>query len=440
MSATHQQGMSLYNNRVLQPYVPQKGEGLNAMPVAITPLNIRPFTNKDYTNNYQTGPMLPRPIKHYRKGRAFNYPVSVAVTGDDGATTYDIVDANRGVRSTGGATLVKQTIDNPGAFSVIQNPPDETTNSALFEKDCAGCRGIEIVATMLKPNKTYLTNNPEPDVETPALCCSQEAFAQKRVLPSNTNLPKQYYTSHKQYMQNRCQTYDQRAFNFIISNTAGADPAAKPGGPLALANMYLANCNCNAENQSATEYSLSTKLVDAFYDYGIIDAAQKAAFYTAAVFTMAGVFNFIQTLPAAVQPGAIRVYDTFVTNPYWGVPYTGPQNQRGCGVVVYKPNNYQYAKQGAVSSSTRMLKLNVNTITTNAASFKKNLNMAVPVYYNSSNNPFILKTKVEPCNPAYYAKNGNPKTCAYLGPVSTNKIGRNVGRNGKKRFVQNMTG
>ena len=436
MSATYQLGMSLYNNRVLQPYVPQKGEGINAMPIGITPMNIRPFTNKDYTNNFKTGPMLPRPIKHYRKGRAFNYPIAVETAPGE----YTIEETNRGVRSTGGGTLVKQTIDDPGAYSVIQNPPDETTNTVLFEKDCANCRGLEVVATMLKPNKTYLTNNPEPNVETPTLCCSQEAFAQKRVLPSNTNLPKQYYTSHKQYMQNRCQLYDQRAFNFIIPTTPDADPAAKPGGPLALANMYLANCNCNAENQSATMYSLSTKLVDALFDYGIIDATQKAAFYTAGVFTLTGVFDFIQTLPADIQPAATQVYNTFVTNPYWGVPYTGPQNQRGCAVVVYKPNNYKFAKQGAVSSSTRMLKLNVNTITTNAASFKKNINLVPAVYYNSSNNPFILKTKVEPCNPAYFAKNGNPKTCPYLGPVNTNKIGRNVGRNGKKIFVQNFTG
>lgn len=435
MSATHQLGMSSYNNRVLQPYIPQKGEGINAVPIGITPMNIRPFTNKDYFNNFQTGAMLPRPIKHYRKGRAFNYPIAVNVNGE-----YEIAETNRGVRSTTKGTLVKQTIDIPGAFSVIQNPPDETTNTAEFEKACIGCRGLEVV-TNLKPNKAYLTNNPEPNVESPTLCCNQEAFAQKRVIYATTNLAKNYYTTHRQYMQNRCKTYDQRAFNFIIPTDA-ANPAAKPGGPLALANTYLANCQCNAENAEATEYALSTKLVGALFDYGLINATQSAAFYSAAVFTLAGVFNFIQTLPEPAQSSSQKVFNVFVTNPYWGVPYTGPTNPKACNTVVYKPNNYKYAKQGAVSSSTRMLKLNVDTITTNAASFKKKANYISSADYNSSTNPFILKSKVALCNPGDFQKNGNPKTCGLTGsypPISSNKYGYNAGRNGHKSFVQNMT-
>ena len=41
-----------------------------------------------------------------------------------------------------------------------------------------------------------------------------EKKALKRVRPASTNLKKNYYTTHKQYMQNRCQTYEQRVFNF----------------------------------------------------------------------------------------------------------------------------------------------------------------------------------------------------------------------------------
>jgi hypothetical protein len=444
MSATHQLGMSGYNNRVLQPYVPQKGQGINAVPIGITALNIRPFTNKDYTNNFKTGPMLPHPIKHYRKGRAFNYPIAVTA---NGGADYEIAETNRGVNTTTKGTMIKQTIDNPGAFSVIQNPPDETTQEALATVDCTTCKGLEVVTT-LKPNKFYLTNNPEPNTENGRLCCNQEAFAQKRVIYATTNLAKNYYTTHAQYMQNRCQLYDQRAFNFLIPADVGTTnmsaaakaEAAKPGGPLSLANAYLANCQCNAETQEATMYALSTKLVGALADYGIITQTQKAAFYDAAVFTLPGVFAFIQTLPEPAQSQAGRVFDVFVSNPYWGVPYTGPTYSKACNTVIYKPNNYKYATQGAVSSSTRMLRLNVNTITSNAASFKSSINYASPVSSNGSNNPFVLKSKVAPCNPAYFTKNGNPKTCPSLAPVSTNKIGLNAGRNGRKVFVQNMTG
>ena len=44
----------------------------------------------------------------------------------------------------------------------------------------------------------------------------------------------------------------------------------------------------------------------------------------------------------------------------------------GCPCVVYKPNNQKFSQQGAVSSSTRLLDLNVKTI--NAASFKNGAN------------------------------------------------------------------
>ena len=52
-------------------------------------------------------------------------------------------------------------------------------------------------------------------------------------------------------------------------------------------------------------------------------------------------------------------------------PLAGRPN---CKRVVYKPNNPQYAKEGAVSSSTRILKLTVDTISTNAASMNKTVN------------------------------------------------------------------
>jgi hypothetical protein len=86
-------------------------------------------------------------------------------------------------------------------------------------------------------------------------------------------------------------------------------------------------------------------------------------------------------------------------------------------VVVYKPNNPQYAKQGAVSSSTRNLKLNVDTIETNAASFNRNnANLSFAQINGSSKTeiPFILKNKSSKCGNPPIIRYQNKKAC-YLG-------------------------
>jgi hypothetical protein len=87
------------------------------------------------------------------------------------------------------------------------------------------------------------------------------------------------------------------------------------------------------------------------------------------------------------------------------MPLAGPSFQTGCQLVVYKPNNYQFAKQGAVQSSTRILKLMVDTISTNAASIQNynntgpNLVSANQLYYGDQNNYLnIQKNKAPQCN------------------------------------------
>ena len=108
------------------------------------------------------------------------------------------------------------------------------------------------------------------------------------------------------------------------------------------------------------------------------------------------------------------------------MPPSGPMNPVGCQITTYKPNNYQYAKQGAVSSSTRILKLNVNTISTNAASIN-NYNNTGPqlvtanqIYAGDDNNQQnLLKNKVPMCNapwPLNFSQSGqfqNKKFCRY---------------------------
>jgi hypothetical protein len=273
-------GMKRYNNHVKQGgYKSWKGSGIESNPVGITAGTIRPLTNNDPTNNFETGFGLPRPIKHARKGRSFN-----VLTYDPETDTF--IETNRSVKSSNGGAMIKQMIDNPGSFSISQNTPNEDNNINKLNNDCNNCVGIGVISSYY-PNTSYLTENPEPSSQTSSFCCNEERKARRRALPCSTKLKKNYFTTLQQYRENRCQTYEQRAFNFL--NNSALVPDAKPGSALALSNTYVANCQ--------------------------------------------------------------------------------PDSPHNCKLVVYKPNNPQYAQQGAVSSSTRLLKLNVTTIETNAASF-----------------------------------------------------------------------
>ena len=164
------------------------------------------------------------------------------------------------------------------------------------------------------------------------LCCNAQKKAKRRVLPASTILKKNYYTRHSEYLYNRCQTFEQKAFNFY---SGPSESQGKPGGPESYANSnsYVANCPPNAtlgENE----------------------------------------------------------------------PINGSSG--GCKVVIYKPNNYQYAQQGAVSSSARMLRLNVNTIDKNRADIKNPLNN------------ILYKNKTPSCDPSLYRKSGDAYQCVRL--------------------------
>jgi hypothetical protein len=83
------------------------------------------------------------------------------------------------------------------------------------------------------------------------------------------------------------------------------------------------------------------------------------------------------------------------------VPIYSGFDEVGCPCVAYKPNNPQFCIQGAVASSTLMLKLNVDTISTNAASLKNAAGTYLNVNdLNQGSNPanvFIYKNKVPVC-------------------------------------------
>ena len=449
---------STYYNK---QYIPWKGTGQNSFPVGTAPGHIRPLTNKDPGNVFQTGFGLARPIKHYRKGRVIpsqpiegvpnlnvNSPYNdVNLSIDENALiNYNL---NRFVKSSkgsslgggfGGSGLLNEMQDKPGAYIVKLNPPDEIDGTTQMNNDCKTCEGVGIVASY-KPNLTNLLENPEPNTTNSVLCCNQERIAKQRVIYASTNLKKNYYTTTKQYLQNRCKTYDQKAFNFLSYRTNGDGPydnnnpyyysvdgnnGPKPGGPLALANTYLANCQLNTQLYEGSELAFIYQMLGIMLNENIITQSEITSFNSTGINSIPGFFDWIQALPEPQKSAANVVFEVFINNPYSGMPPSGPTNPAGCQLTVYKPNNYQFAKQGAVSSSTRNLKLNVDTISTNAASIQnynntgEQLVTANELYAGDlNNNKNLLKNKAPTCHtpwPLNFNQSGqyqNKKFCRF---------------------------
>jgi hypothetical protein len=450
---------SYYNKQ----YIPWKGTGPNSFPVGTAPGHIRPLTNNDPGNNFPTGFGLARPIKHYRKGRVIppqpieGVPNLNGVSPTNGAIHISInenalinYNINRFVKSSkgtslgggfGGSGLLNDMQDKPGAFTVKQNPLNEVDGVSQMQTDCKTCEGIGIVASY-KPNTTFLEENPEANSQNPILCCNDEFKAKRRAIYASTNLNKNYYTTTKQYLQNRCKTFEQKAFNFLSYQTnlnnsvyknnpyyisVDGNKGATPGSPLSLTNTYLANCQLNSQLYEGSENAFIFQMLAIMLNQNVITQTEATEFSSTGINSIQGFFNWIQGLPEGQKVPATNIFVQFISNPYWGMPPSGPSNPTGCQLTVYKPNNYQYAKQGAVDSSTRNLKLNVDTISTNAASIQ-NYNNTGPLLVtanelyagNANNVSNLLKNKVTTqCNPQWplnFSQSGpfhNKKFCYY---------------------------
>jgi hypothetical protein len=447
---------STYYNK---QYASWKGTGVNSFPVGSAPGHIRPLTNNDPGNVFPTGFGLPRPIKHFRKGR-FIPPAPIQGVADLNTNSpYNDVNLtinenalinyniDRYVKSSngsslgggfGGSGLLNDMMDKPGAYTVKLNTVNENND---IDTECKKCQGVGIVASY-KPNLTNLMENPEPNTTNNLLCCNQEKIARQRVVYASTNLKKNYYTTTKQYLQNRCKTFDQKAFNFLSyrTNTEGpydnnnpyyysvnVNNGPKPGGPLALTNTYLANCQLNTQLYEGTELAYIYQMLGIMVNENIITSTEVAEFESTNINSINGFFDWIQqNLTGDQKQQAIVVFEVFINNPYSGMPLSGPTNPAGCQLTVYKPNNYQYAKQGSVSSSTRLLKLNVDTISTNAASIQNYNNTgqflvtANQLYAgDATNTKNMMKNKAPSCNtpwPLNFSQSGpyqNKKFCHF---------------------------
>jgi hypothetical protein len=423
-------GMKSYNNHLHQGgYKTWKGSGVLSNPVGVSSTHIRPLTNNDSGNVFPTGFGLPRPIKHFRKGRVI--PVHYENQNQNNPDQNNEIslinyNLNRAVKSSkgsslsggaGGQGLLNQMMDNPGGYIIKQNTLNETNNVLQLDNNCSTCEGVGIISSYY-PNNTYLTDNPEPNTQNQVLCCNAEKKALRRVMPASTVLKKNYYTTHAQYMQNRCQTFEQKSFNFQAPNPISVhteNKYVKPGSPLSLFNTYFANCQPNGEISEATEIALINKMLLIMYNEHILTEDQINDYKALKNYTFEGLFNYLNGLDEPERDNSLNVFYNFISNPYSGVPLTGPSNPIGCKLVVYKPSNPQFAKQGSVSSSTRILKLNVDTIQTNAASLNRNNVNLVNGTNVSPETPFILKNKAPICNNPPIIRYQNKKAC-YLSP------------------------
>lgn len=372
-----------YNHKSSFPdeYRSWKGVGLSKTPTGVTSGSIRPLTNKDYGNVFQGAFGKARPIKHYRKGVIPHIQVTDLNSTESDAEGLELDrNLNRVVSSSTPGTLVKQMIDVPGGFSVKKN--------TLVQDNIKPCQGICVSANYY-PNLPYLTENPTATTTSRTFCCNEEKKALKRCRPASTNLNKNYYTTHTQYMENRCQTYKQRVFNFLgPEERSEAVAKGKPGQP-GMSSLYIANCYPNGEIDSTSEEALVKKVLKVYSDNNLPSPSD--------ITTFKQLFDLVKLTAEPEKSKMIEIYDAIILNPYTGMPITGPSNPKSCKFVIYKPSNYQFANEGAVSSSTLNLAKNRNTIDTNLARLAKN--------------EILFKNKTEPCNPVYYTKNGNSTSC-----------------------------
>jgi hypothetical protein len=432
-SAFYPQGMNSWNNRLPQGgYKTWKGSGIYSNPVTITATHIRPLTNNDPGNVFPTGFGLPRPLKHYRKGTVIPVPIPILVEDPNNLGQYieqSLIDynINRAVKSSigsslgggnGGTGLISQLNEMPGSFIVKDNSISSETNK--IDSECITCQGVGGVSGWFPINN--LTEKPQANVTNPLLCCNQQRKARQRVLGANTNVKKNYYQTTGMYLYNRCQTFQQRQFNFIRGPidqgildlflkypfvTAKILEYSKPGDPLSIANYYVAQCNPNFTVETAVEIAFINALSKSLLEAGYIS---DVAYLSLIGQGHLSVQIFIATLQNILTTEQYKIVIEYMyqlaADPYNGSVISGPGLTKGCSQVYYKPNNPQFAQQGGVSSSTRILKLNVDTISTAAAGVRRLKGANYVSVGDTPNVPFIYKFKTPACQASTYS--GNP--------------------------------
>lgn len=273
--------------------------------------NVYPQTNNDPKNNapYKIA-RNSRPLKHYRKGTL----------------------APPGITVTSSKNLISTLMDKPSAYVA-------RTDTCIHENS-------QIITNVGGPND--LTFNPEPATQTKELCCNAERKSKQMVLPTSTNLKDNYYVSSSQYLRNRCNTYEQNAFNFVSTNF-NQSALTK--------NAYVADCNASLMVNNNSTLSMMDRLAKILLQKGIISQEEYEEYIILRIVDLNAFIAFLNTVEN--QEAAVAMVKTTLNNV--GITINSHATNK-CKVSIYKPSNEQFAAQGSVPSSAKIHKLHDTTI------------------------------------------------------------------------------
>jgi hypothetical protein len=187
----------------------------------------------------------------------------------------------------------------------------------------------------------------------------------------------------------------------IVINNGYENGGYGNGGYEINTGIYNTQCiGCNPQNNVIK--SASTLLSRAYYSdsTGYLKSRCKTYQQNASINRKPGVTYLgphDQHLWATSSANGPQVYQTNDIYKPRVTPYACGGS--GASTVIFKPNNYQYSVQGAVDSSTRIEKLKLNTINTNANSLRNafgNEAASACRFTGSGDTPYFLKNKYQP--------------------------------------------
>ena len=305
----------------------------------------------DGSERYPSGPSFAaRPIKHWRK------------------------QLNTVRNSSRGRAGVGMPMDLPGGSVYLGNNVTNT-NCVTCVTNLKGGETTALTENICKYDDTNFIYNPTDSfydcVQDKPVCvaCNPE---NNLIKPATTILSKKYYSDTKGYLQSRCSRYNQKlsvnpvpGVNYFSPTGQPLYPTAAPNGPQVRSTQNcFTKCTTCAGCPTCTTCDVSCTTCK-----------------SAAACTVCNTNNKCTTEPS---------------------------------LTIYKPNNAQFAVQGAVSSGARIDRLKYNTITTNGGSFYTAWGAAganAGRYQGTSDGPYFLKNKFYKCEPAQYHMNGNKRIC-----------------------------
>lgn len=352
--------------------VATKGKGILSNVTGYGKGRIRPLTNLDPGNVFPSIHNKPRPIKHYRNGRLILPLYDETIPPEIFRNIYRFVKSDQGSAISNSSNILSD-FETPGGICVPQSI-NNTNNKIIYQN------GSVPIITSFSPNPSYQSENPNMLTINKINCCNAEKHAKRRVIYASTNINKKYYVNNKQYLQSRCQLYEQKAFPQQSLHDGGL-------------NEYVANCqNTCCSYIKSTLHDFFNYVLDIFENKGYLSSLDRP------INNFNSLKEFEKWLTSYIflnienQNEIENLYNEILLDPLWDIPSLLADQRNICRRTVYKPSNRQFAVEGAVSSSLRTFKLNQTTIECNAFKDippKFNNNIIYPCRENCISYPYV---------------------------------------------------